>query len=260
MTRKKSRNGVHLLFAFFLLNSYFLWVAGRLLLVCGIVLGFLEIACGEGNYQSTRDGKTLVWNSQPKPGDVATWSGDRDRDDYARGFGRLTWYTREPDSSEPELYARYWGRMVDGKLEGPVNVHAKGKTHHAIFINGARVTRWAPGTASSRANAQWRTLVAKRSQNIREPKPEPAFVQDELRRGESAYAERVRRDESGSAGKLRRDEPEAPAAGPDDAKVEGERLKVEGPDSLADLYNERRPKIDIDDSLRLLAFPPRKLR
>ena len=199
------------------------------------MLGFLEIARGEGNYQSTRDGKTLVWNSQPKPGDVATWSGDRDRDDYARGFGRLAWYTREPDSSEPQLYARYWGRMVDGKLEGPVNVHTKGKTHHAIFINGTRATRWAPGTASSRANAQWRTLVAKRSQNIRKP-------------------------ESGSAGKLRRDEPEAPAAGPEEEKEEGRRMKAETQDALADLYNERRPKIDIDDSLRLLAFPPRKLR
>ena len=209
------------------------------------MLGFLEIARGEGNYQSTRDGKTLVWNSQPKPGDVATWSGDRDRDDYARGFGRLAWYTREPDSSEPQLYARYWGRMVDGKLEGPVNVHAKGKTHHAIFISGTRVTRWAPGTASSRANAQWRMLVAKRSQNNREPKP----VQDELRR-----------DESGSAGKLRRDEPEAPAAGPDEENAERETRKAKVEESIQDLRSERWPKIDIDDSLRLLAFPPRKLR
>lgn len=222
-------------------------MAGRLILVCGIALGFLEIARGEGNYQSTREGKTLVWNSQPKAGDVATWSGDRDRDDYARGFGQLVWYTREPESAEPELYARYWGRMVDGKLEGPVNVHAKRKTHHAIFINGTRVTRWMPGTASSRANAQWRTLVAKRNQD-REPKPE------------SVYAERLRRDESGSAGKLRRDEPEAPAAGPDEENAKRETRKAEVDESIQDLRSERWPKIDIDESLRLLAFPPRKLR
>ena len=230
------------------------------------MLGFLEIARGEGNYQSTRDGKTLVWNSQPKAGDVATWSGDRDRDDYARGFGQLVWYTREPESSEPELYARYWGRMVGGKLEGPVNVHAKGRTHHAIFINGTRVTRWAAGTASSRANAQWRTLVAKRSQN-REPASAPertsalAETSDATsKRGESAYAERLRRDESGSAGKLHRDEPEAPAAGPDEENAERERRKAKVEESIQDLRSERWPKIDIDDSLRLLAFPPRKLR
>lgn len=222
-------------------------MAGRLLLVCGLVLGFLEVARGEGSYQSTRDGKTLVWNSQPKPGDVATWSGDRDRADYARGFGRLAWYTREPESSEPQLYARYWGRMVDGKFEGPVNVHAKRKTHHAIFINGIRVTRWTPGTASSRSNAQWRMLVARESRN----RP-PAIAEGSDTKNKS--------DESAYAERLRRDEPDAPAAGPEEENANGETRKAKVDESILDLWNERRPKIDIDDSLRLLAFPPRKLR
>lgn len=200
------------------------------------MLGFLEVARGEGNYQSTRDGKTLVWNSDPKPGDVATWSGDRDRADYAHGFGRLTWYTREPESSEPRLYARYWGRMVDGKFEGPVNVHAKRKTHHAIFINGIRVTRWTPGTASSRSNAQWRMLVARESRTRQPATAEPSNT------------------------KSGREEPEAPAAGPEEENADGETQKTKVAESIQDLWNERRPKIDIDDSLRLLAFPPRKLR
>jgi hypothetical protein len=203
-------------------------VTGRLLLVCCALLGLTELAAGTGNYQSTKDGKTLVWNSDPKPGDVATWSGDRDREDYARGFGRLIWYTTEPRSSESELYARYWGRMVNGKFEGPVNVHSKRKTHHAIFIDGTRVTGWAPGTASSRANARWRMLVAKRRENV---------------------------------------EPEAPAAGPMDERSEvrdqisdnGE-LRAEPGESIPDLWTERWPKVDVDDSLRLLAYPPRSLR
>jgi hypothetical protein len=193
------------------------------------VLGFVEVAQCEGNYQSTRDGKTLVWNSTPKPGDVATWSGDRDREDYAHGFGRLVWYTREPESAEPQLYARYWGRMVAGKFEGPVNVHAKGKTHHAIFINGTRMTRWTLGTATMRVNSQWQRLVAKGNQKL----------------------------EFAANAQLRSSDPEAPAAGPADEPAGGNATPGE---SIQDLYNERWPKIEIDESLRLLAFPPRTLR
>lgn len=199
-------------------------------LVCGaffaLTVGF---ARGEGSYQSTRDGKTLIWNSNPKPGDVATWTGDRDRADYAHGFGRLVWYTLESGADKPELYARYWGRMVNGKFEGPVNVHVKRKTHYAIFIEGVRVTPWSPGTAPSRATARWRTLVA-----TRKPRDKPQ-TQTEA-------------------------EPEAPAAGPAEEKVEGGRMKAGSEESIQDLYTERWPKIDIDDSLRLLAFPPRTLR
>ncbi len=220
-----------------------------MLLICGLVLGLMEVARGEGNYQSTRDGKTLVWNSAPKPGDIATWSGDRDHNDYAHGFGGLIWYTRDPESTEPQLYARYWGRMVNGKLEGPVNVHAKGKTHHAIFINGTRMTRWTPGTAPTGANAQWQKLVAKRNQKV-----------------EFASTAELRPSEPAFTSELRRGEPEAPAAGPADetSAARSRRSDVSGQipeaESIQDLYNERGPKIDIDDSLRLLAFPPRSLR
>ena len=35
---------------------------------------------------------------------------------------------------------------------------------------------------------------------------------------------------------------------------------LESDESIQDLYSERWPKIDIDDSLRLLVFPPRALR
>jgi len=201
-----------------------------LLWICGTLLVLTGIASGEGNYQSTRDGKTLLWNNHPKAGDVATWSGARDRDGYARGFGQLTWYTKERGFSKPQFYARYWGRMVDGKFEGPVNAHAKRKTHYAIYIEGARVTSWTPGTAPTRANARWRALVAKRR---------PSF----------------------------RAEPEAPAAGPVEQmsaisshRSDDREQKSEEDGSIQDLWSERWPKIDIDESLRVLALPPRSLR
>jgi hypothetical protein len=214
-------------------------VAGRLFFACGTLLVLMQIARGEGNYQHTKDGKTLVWNNHPNPGDVATWSGPRDRDGFARGFGQLIWYTKEPGFVKPQSYARYWGRMVDGKFEGPVNAHARRTTRYAIFIDGTRVTGWALGTAPSRATTRWRTLVAKR-RAISEP----------------SFAKR-----SGVA------EPEAPAAGPSfqrsedrDLRSEDRNQRSEPDESIQDMWSERWPKIDIDDSLRLLAFPPRSLR
>ena len=237
-------------------------------MVFGLFVVCEQIARGEGHYQSTRDGKTLIWNSDPKPGDVVAWSGARDRNDYAHGFGRLVWYTEEAGFDKPQLYARYWGRMVEGKLEGPVNVHSKGKTHYAIFIEGARVTGWTAGTAPSRATARWNMMVAKRSKtNV-----------------ESASAQELRRDEpEAESVSAERAEPEAPATGPTEEKSKV-RIKNEEAasargsgapeenveeardrppslrESIADLYDERWPKIDIDDSIRLLAFPPRSLR
>jgi hypothetical protein len=204
-------------------------VAGRLVLICGTLLVLVEATRGDGKFQSTRDGRTLVWNNHPKPGDVAVWSGARNADDYARGFGQLTWYTKERGFMRPQLYARYWGRMVNGKFEGPVNVHVQRRTRYAIFMDGARVTNWTRGTAPSRATARWRTLAAKRRPSV---------------------------------------EPASPAAGPVDTS---EARQPEGPnqtrgpssswnESIQDLWSNRWPRIDIDESLRTLALPPRSLR
>jgi len=180
-----------------------------------------EVTRGEGTYQPTKNGRTLVWNNHPKRGDVATWSGGRDRDGYARGFGTLTWYTRETGSRKPALYGRYFGNMVEGKFNGPVNVHSKRKTLYAIFDDGVRVTRWSPGTASSRSYARWRAIIAKRNAAS---------------------------------------EPEAPAEGPFSGRWEIGDGRLEQRESIQDLRRERWPTIDIDDSLRLLALPPRSLR
>jgi hypothetical protein len=188
----------------------------------------MDVARGEGTYQRTKNGRTFVWNNHPKSGDEAAWSGGRDREGYARGFGTLIWYTKETGSAKPALYARYWGRMIGGKFNGPVNVHSKKKTHYAIFDDGARTTRWSIGTAPLGTSAKWRAAIARRRINSEPP-----------------FAER-----SGVT------EPEAPGQGPNRAGGPSSTWN----ESIQDLRSERWPTIDIDDSLRLLAWPPRSLR
>jgi hypothetical protein len=122
----------------------------RLFCICSLLLPvFAGAAFGEGTYQRTKDGKTIVWNNDPKPGDAAAWFGDRDGEGYATKVGTLTWYT-----ANGAVYARYFGNMVRGKFDGMVNVHSKGKTDHAIFVDGQRTTRWVAGRAPSLRVAQ----------------------------------------------------------------------------------------------------------
>ena len=128
-------------------------VTGRSVVVGCILLLFVGTnAYADGTYQRTRDGKTLVWNQDPKPTDRATWSGDRDQDGYASGFGTLTWYTAKSqgdNDSKATIYARYFGNMIRGKFDGPVNGHSKGVTGHAVFSDGKRLSRWAAGPVPS---------------------------------------------------------------------------------------------------------------
>jgi len=217
-------------------------VSGRCLFICGALLLFVNVACGDGTYQRTKNGKTFVWNNDPKPGDEATWSGDRDREGYASGFGTLTWHTAqrksEAGSAKSGLYARYWGNMVRGKFNGPVNVHSKGKTGYAIFVDGVRTTRWSAGPAPS-----WRVAL----QRSKLTKPEAA--------AEPASAKR-----SGVA------ESEAPAEGPlpvQRSEVRGQMSQMtDRPANRAAPKpgTNKNPKVEVDDSLRLLFGPPSSLR
>ena len=65
------------------IRSFWLW------LCCGLLL-FASVAAAAGTYQRTRDGRTLVWNNDPKRGEEASWSGKRDRNGFATGPGTLT--------------------------------------------------------------------------------------------------------------------------------------------------------------------------
>lgn len=145
-----------------------------------------------GEYQQVRDGKTLVWNGMPTPGDTATWSGDHDKDNYATGFGDLTWY----DASGKEQ-ALLYGNMIRGKFEGPVNMHTNGRTMHAYYANGGRVTGWSRGRAPSNMPAPAEGVAEKRKaeadgakQEIAkaaEPESTPPQSRERAARGPDTY-------------------------------------------------------------------------
>ena len=136
---------------------------------------FAGVAFGEGTYQRTKDGKTIVWNNDPKSGDTAAWFGDRDAEGYATKVGTLTWYT-----SNGAVYARYFGNVVRGKFDGMVNVHFKGRTDHAIFVDGQRTTRWAAGRAPSFRVAQQPTKPAKPERTAEAPAEGPRVQKSEV--------------------------------------------------------------------------------
>jgi hypothetical protein len=135
-------------------------ITGRFLFVCGALLLSASAVFADGEYQRTKDGKTIVWNNDPKPGETASWFGDRDAAGYATKVGTLTWYT-----ADGAVYARYFGNMVSGKFDGMVNCHSKGKTGHAIFVDGQQTTRWVVGRAPSFRVALQRTRVVRRTEN-----------------------------------------------------------------------------------------------
>ena len=91
---------------------------------------------GGGMFQRTKDG-VLIWNNYPRPDDEAFWSGGHDANGYAEGQGTLRWYTRG------RFVTEYVGRMVRGKLDGPVkNTDASGKRFHGTFIDGVKSADW----------------------------------------------------------------------------------------------------------------------
>jgi len=155
----------------------------------GICL-FASAAFGAaGEYQQTRDGKTTVWNGSPKPGESAAWAGPRDKEGYATAFGTITWYT-----ASGTVYAVYYGNMVNGKLEGPVNMHMGRRTAHAYFADGSRVTAWARGPAPSKMNVPEQLVAKRRKAESEQPKPreERAEVKKETTEKRAQNAETVR--------------------------------------------------------------------
>ena len=250
----------------------------RFLFICGALLVIANVALGDGTYQRTKDGKTFVWNNHPKPGDQATWSGGRDREGYARGFGTLVWYTAEQESetgsAKPAVYARYWGNMLRGKLNGPVNVHSKRKTNHAIFADGSRRTRWAAGPAPSRAGTQWRAIIVQRSQgpDRRSEAGGPAAA-GKLQSTENAQRSELDRHLTPNSESFREQavqrpmaerQPEAPAEGPlvrrSEARGPAAPGKLQSEEGAQPSANFSTARTDVDESLRLLSWPPPFLR
>ena len=144
---------------FVVMNTRCLFVCSALLL---LVVANGAYATDDGTYTRTKDGKTLVWDSHPMPGEAVEWSGQRDKDGYATGHGTVTWYKPEHSKytfvkkSRLVVDGRYSGKMVRGKLEGTVvredpvptvrwNANPF-RTFHATFVGGKRTGDWIAGT------------------------------------------------------------------------------------------------------------------
>lgn len=97
----------------------------RFFIPCALLALLFPGAALAGQYQLARDGKTLVWNENHGSSDMVSWSGKRDADGYATGYGTLTWYapedTRETGSNLPRKHyrisSRVSGTMVHGTFE-----------------------------------------------------------------------------------------------------------------------------------------------
>jgi hypothetical protein len=171
---------------------------------------FVSGAYAGGTYQRTDDHeKALVWNNDPKPGDAATWSGDRDANGYATGPGTLQWFRVGPGffPRKRTPISSYSGTMLHGKFNGDVMTVDHGKTYHATFVDAQEKGRWIAGPLITKAKSaesvtsteaaseapstekvskeKTQTRVAKET-TADVPAERPASAQDELRRGEPA--------------------------------------------------------------------------
>src|SRR5205085_9758049 len=127
-----------------------------------------------------------IWNNYPRRDDEATWSGQRDSNGFATGYGTLTWYRVQraivtgsniPSSKERTLGAvvinRYSGKMVRGRFDGPVvNVDASGKMFHGTFVKGTKANDWVAGPLPS-TDQQLNERVSKGGVNAQPPAEGP---------------------------------------------------------------------------------------
>lgn len=103
-----------------------------------------------------------MWNSFPQFNETASWTGHRDNDGYAIGYGTVTWFKSErsivtgsniPAPTKSSIVVgRYSGRMVRGKFQGQVaRIDPNGRVFHSAFVNGSKTSNWiegAPGSAN----------------------------------------------------------------------------------------------------------------
>ena len=229
----------------------------------GLVLSFSLVLVGGayagGTYQRTDDHKkALVWNNDPKPGDVATWSGDRDANGYATGPGTLQWLRVEPGFlTGSNIRARkrtpissYSGTMLHGKFNGGVMTVDHGKTYHATFADGQKKGQWIAGpliTKGERAESVKSKEVAREAPSTEKISgektqarvaeettadvPAEGSAQDEPRRSEPTNiptsSSNATNEESSSKGTEKVSQlpvAQAPAEGPDQSATPRERV------------------------------------
>jgi len=164
-------------------------VTARCLFVCTTLLLFANGAYGGGTFQHTRDRRTVIWNSCPKRDVEATWSGERDSDGFATGYGTLTWYkikravvtgSNIPPSggraADAVVIDRYSGGMIRGRFDGPVvSVDASGKMFHGTFVKGTKADDWVAGPLP-RPDQQLNERVSKGAVKAQPPAEGPPRV------------------------------------------------------------------------------------
>ena len=124
----------------------------------GVLFGliFVSGAYAGGTYQRTDyHKKALVWNNDLKPGDVATWSGDRDANGYATGPGTLQWFRVGPGvlNRKRTPISSYSGTMLHGKFNGDVMTVDHGKAYHATFVDAQKKGQWIAGPLITKAKS-----------------------------------------------------------------------------------------------------------
>src|SRR5438445_9180697 len=118
----------------------------RLFVYSGLLALLITGTAFAGRYQRTKNGRTRVWNENPKPGDLVTWSGARDAEGYATGYGTLTWFAPQNEVetgshiARPRHYivtSRESGMMVHGKFEkAPANAEPRRKDGRTFLSSG----------------------------------------------------------------------------------------------------------------------------
>jgi hypothetical protein len=82
--------------------------------------------------------------------------------------------------------------MVNGKLEGAVNLHSGRRTAHAYFVDGGRVTAWARGRAPSQMNVPPELVAKRRKAESEPPKPRAEHAEAKKPATEKQATEAVR--------------------------------------------------------------------
>jgi hypothetical protein len=119
-----------------------------------------------GQYERTKDGKTRVWNENPKPGDLVTWSGARDAEGYATGYGTLTWFTPQNVMLTGSSIARQRNYTVSSRVSG---IMAHGKLEEAPADAEPKKKE------RTRVSAQRRKAPSARAEATpKKPRPTPA--------------------------------------------------------------------------------------
>jgi hypothetical protein len=155
-------------------------VNARFFFVFSALLALASSASGDGLYQRTKDKKNLVWNNFPEPGETVMWSGGRDKEGYASGEGTVTWYSAGLSGIRLPFFksavaTRYSGKMVRGKLDGPVITVKANREFHGTFVNGNKVSDWVPGPGPSRTGTTSPSPpgIASRTATADQPRKEP---------------------------------------------------------------------------------------